>query len=540
MSFASAVGALARGDLDAARAAFERSEPRTDAERLRWALVLLEVGDLERARALTAEITDPARRGAVEELFDDPAPSEPSEADRAEDELDRAELCRRRPGAEDAGVVEAFRRWFGGRSDLFSRQWYDARRRRGGYRPVRQPFTAEVARAHLAGRQTLGQYLLWPDATVSFAVIDLDLGASAVAELEAARGEGSALRHPGLRDYAARIRERGARLDVPLFVSDSGRRGAHLWVFFEPRRPARAARALLRHILEASGAPPADVSVEVFPKQDRHGPRGLSSLVKLPLGLHQATMRPCPLLDESLAPIEDAASALGRLRPVAPDRVDAILGRRLLSLPALPTPTSTQPAPELPDAPVPRNLAVALRGVPEGKGAREAAERMIDGCSILGTLVDAAFSRRALTPDQGRALIYSLGLVSRTPTLAVEVLGAAQVPMRELNRVRRGLPSPVGCRRLRDVGAAAGAKCARCPSMEGAQPYPTPALFAVGAVAPAPPRHAPFAAWLEPADTLAEDAYERLHGQVAGLDERLRRLEAPAGADGAPADESGT
>ncbi len=505
-----AADALARGDLEAARRSLLAiAPPAREPDRRRWQLLLVEAG-----------ATDEAALEAIGPLATPPA----SELDAEEDELDRAELVRA-AGPADADLITAFQRWFGGRPDLYARQWFDARRRRGGYRPVREPVRPEVVRAHLEGRQTMGQYLLWPDATVSFGVIDLDLGASALAELEAARGPGSAVRHPALRAFALRVLDHAGQLGVPLFASDSGRRGLHLWVFFEPRRPARAGRALLGRILDAVGPPPPDVSVELFPKQDAPGARGLSSLVKLPCGLHQVTMRPCRLLDERLAPIDDLRVGLARVRAVEPRLVDEVVGRRLVVLPRAADPTET--APPLPTATSPRGLAAALRQVPEGRPAREAALRMIDGCAVLASLVDRAYRDRALHPDEARALIYSLGLVSAAPALAIEVLGAAQAPMKELHRVRTGLPSPVGCRRLRELGATAGVACRGCPADAAASPYATPALLAVGVVPAERPRHAPFAQWLEPSDALAPDAYEDLALRLERLDERLRQLEAP-------------
>lgn len=513
-----AARALADGDVNEVLRALADAAVDDDDARARWALMLLEAGEIERAAEL-AEKLSPRERAKLEPLLEVDRVPLRTEEDDEEDALDAIELRPVRGGAEDAAVVREFLRFFGGRRDLYAQQWHDARRGRSGYRPVREPLTEAVARAHLAGRRTIGQYLLWPDDTVSFAVIDLDLSRSAKAELEAGHGEGSALRHPALRAYTSRTIEHARRLHVPLFAEDSGSRGVHLWLFFEPRRPARAARALLARIVEAAGAPPADVGVEIFPKQERAGQRGLSSLVKLPLGVHQATMRPCLLLDDALEPIEDPSAALARLRPVSPEHADAILSRRLF---ALPSPTPFEKAPDLPKHGSPRSLAKALRDVPDGRPAREAAERMLESCAVLRELANRAYRPEGLRPDEARALIYSVGLVGKTPALAVEILAAAQVPMRELHRVRGGLPSPVGCRRLRELRVA---ECRGCPRGAAAQPYPTPAVFAVGAVPCEPPRHAKFAAWLEPATGLEPDALEDLASKLETLEQRLERIE---------------
>lgn len=514
-----AARALIEGDTGAVVRLFDEAAPSDDAEYAAWCVLLLQAGESELARALVPRITDTEQRARIEGVLAPEHVAPRSDADDEEDALDALEL-RRQSGPADADVVRAFLRWFGGRTDLYAVQWHDEKRRRGGYRPVREPFTLDVARAHLAGRKTVGQYLLWPDDTVSFAVLDLDLSASARAELEAAYGSDGALRHRALRTYAERLVASGERLGLPLFPEDSGSRGAHLWLFLSPRRPARAARALLGRIVETAGAPPADVAVEIFPKQDKPGRRGLSSLVKLPLGLHQATLRRCMLLDESLEPIADVRAALARLRSADRARIDAILGRRIVALPL--ATAASEPAPALPKQESPRSLARALREIGGGREARLAAERMIEGCGVLRALVDRAYGPERLTPDQARALIYSVGLVGESPELAIEILAAAQMPMQELHRVRHGLPSPVGCRRL--VALQCGT-CESCPRGPSAQPYPTPAYLAVGTVEPAPPRAAPFARWLEPADHLAPDALETLAEKIDHLERRVRRLD---------------
>lgn len=513
--------ALAEGDLAAFRSLFaEAPPPSDDADRAAWCILLVEAGELESARELLATIAEVETRGALEALLEPEPITPPGEEDAEDEALDELELRPHADGPADAEVVRLFIRWFAGRGDLYATQWYDERRRRGGYRPVREPLTEDVVRAHLAGRRTVGQYLLWPDESVSFAVFDLDLGGSARAELEAARGPGSLLRHRDLRAHAARLIEAGRRLGIPLFAEDSGGRGIHLWCFFEPRRSARAARALLSRIADGAGSLPADVSLEIFPKQERAGQRGLSSLIKLPLGLHRATLRRCPLLDEKLEPIDDARAALTRLRVAEPSRIDDVLGHRVMALPL--TSTHDERAPALPTESSPRSMARALRDVPDGKEARLAAERMIENCGVLRALVDRAHGAASLTPDEARALVYSIGLVGKTPTLATEILAAARVPMRELHRVRRGLPSPVGCRRLLALGVA---RCEACPTGPNAQPYATPASFAVGAHRPSPPRHDRFAAWLEPADHLAADALESLTARMEALERRLKEVE---------------
>ena len=535
---------VSEGDPDGVVAAWRASRPEQtrDAERVLWAVLLARAGAFAEAREAIVRVADAAERARLELLLADdsgestladPSTTNGFDAFAELDELD-GELSTGAERAEDAGVCQEFLRWFGGRRDLYSRQWYDEHRRRSGYRPVREPLTENVVRQHLEGRITVGQYLLFPDATVSFAVIDLDVDASALAELRAGRSpEASALEHSALRGYLSRLIDAGARLGVPLFAEDSGGRGAHAWVFFAGRKPARAARVLLSQIAQAAGPPPASVNLEIFPKQERLGPFGLSSLVKLPLGLHQVTLRRCQLLDDQLRAIDDVAAALARLRTVEPERADAIVGRRLLALPA-PEREDVEPLPLPPQAPTARSLAEALRALRDGDEAKTAAERMLEGCRILASIVHQAYTERRLSPDEARSITYTLGLVGSRSELADDVLRAANASLKELERARRGLPSPTGCARLRRL-ARPGVDCTGCQQPPGATPYGSPALFAVGVVRPAPPHRPAFAPWADAEDLVVETPFEALGQVLRRIERKLEQLESDHG--GGPEDQ---
>src|SRR5439155_13903136 len=119
------------------------------------------------------------------------------------------------------------------------------------------------------------------------------------------------------------------------------------------------------------------------------------SLVKLPLGLHQATLRRCALLDDRLQPIAGAAEALVRIAAAPSDAVDAVLGRRVLPLPA-PQLDPAGPVP-LPPGGSARSLAEALRAIEPGREERDACERILAGCGILAALVKKAFEEHRLS-----------------------------------------------------------------------------------------------------------------------------------------------
>jgi hypothetical protein len=519
------------GRVDEARAAAARLDDERDREAAAWVLEGLASRVSARPQApphVDAGAAPDREKGAmVDEGLEDL---------EGDDAVDLPPPLGARP--TDA-VVSSFLAWFGGRRDLYARQWLDERRGRAGYSPVHEPLTAVVAARHLAGHVTVGQYLLFPDGTVSFGVIDLDLDASALAELKSTRGdEVSALAHPGLASYTRRLVDAAARVGLPLFAEDSGGKGAHLWLFVRPRRPARHVRAVLGQIVRGAGPEPAEVSVEIFPKQEQAGPRGLSSLVKLPLGVHRGTLRPAPLLDEHLRPIDDPLAALERLEACDEAVLDAVAGRRLALLPSAEL-AAVEPATRRVEAPrsTPASLAEALRAIaPESE--REASTRVLSRCAPLRALVDRAFRDRRLGPDEARAIAYTLGLVSRTPTLARDVLVAAGCSTKELERLGRGLPSPLGCKRLKDIAAAdERAPCEGCH--DRALPYPTPTLHALDG----PLRERRLGPDLDgdPLAALVESPLDTLGRTLARIEARLEELElerrAPKEADASLAQE---
>ncbi len=107
---------------------------------------------------------------------------------------------------------------------------------------------------------------------------------------------------------------RTAGLD-PLLV-DSGYKGRHLWCLFPAPEAAARARAVGRAWALALTPASSELTVEVFPKQDRVPPGGLGNLIKLPLGIHRRTGRRCVLLDDRGQPLDDPWERVRSVRKV--------------------------------------------------------------------------------------------------------------------------------------------------------------------------------------------------------------------------------
>jgi TOTE conflict system primase-like protein/CHC2-type zinc finger protein len=146
-------------------------------------------------------------------------------------------------------------------ASLFVHCWqqYAVQQRDGSYWRVTEPFSLQDVAAHLAGRWTLGTYLLDRSSQCSFAVFDAD------------RVDGLAC----LSCLAEELLGQG----VPTLL-EASRRGGHVWVHLVEPTPAQVVRAWLLPYAQA-------FSVEFYPKQDWLAPGGSGSLIRLPLGIHR-------------------------------------------------------------------------------------------------------------------------------------------------------------------------------------------------------------------------------------------------------------
>jgi hypothetical protein len=138
-------------------------------------------------------------------------------------------------------------------------QQYAVQQRDGSYWRVQEPLSLSRLSAHLAGRWTLGTYLLDGASTCAFAVFDAD-SADGLVRLAGLAGE---------------LAQQG----VPT-VLEASQRGGHLWVHLSEPTPASVVRAWLVPYAVAFG-------VEFYPKQDMLAPGGSGSLIRLPLGIHR-------------------------------------------------------------------------------------------------------------------------------------------------------------------------------------------------------------------------------------------------------------
>jgi hypothetical protein len=163
--------------------------------------------------------------------------------------------------ADDKRQVEILRRYFVNRDDTYAIQNPD-----GSYYRVEAPLTDDILLSHLKAEVTVGIYQIESEKnTVKWLCFDID--SKQTAEVEK------------LRDT---IVKSGFCLKDSILVEDTGGRGYHLWIFFDPPIPALVAYYVGRRFEQQS-----KVKCEVFPKQ--RVVEAFGNLVKLPLGVHRKT-----------------------------------------------------------------------------------------------------------------------------------------------------------------------------------------------------------------------------------------------------------
>ncbi len=387
--------------------------------------------------------------------------------------------------ASDADCAR-FLALFGGREDVYARQWFNPKSGQGGYAPVREPLTPRVLRQHFAGDLTLGVYPIRLDGTCLFCALDIDLHRGVLGEAQRHREVARRVREE-LASATATAVDRCRALGLRLLVEDSGYKGRHLWFpLTEPLHAGRLValgRALLAHLTPHM---PASCSLEWFPKASRPGAKGLGNLIKLPLGIHRRTGRRSHFLDDAGAPVARPFELLRSHPRLGEDDLTqalAALGERAAAEAAGEgeglTPPASAPAPQPQPPPV---VDAAARPWTAADFERHPAYlRLFKGCAVLRSLRDKATSQRHLSHDEIVVLAHSLGHMPSGVAAYNYLLqlcpGAPAGAL--LKSPLRG--NPVSCPKIRSriPHITAHVPC-NCGFPEAAETYPHPLLHLHG------------------------------------------------------------
>ena len=157
-------------------------------------------------------------------------------------------------------TADVLARKFIQRWDIYPKQLADGR-----FMTVHERLTMNHLKDHLAGKVTLGTYLLDREGYARFCVMDAD----------------DDERYYQIFEMARDLRN----VDIPSYIETS-RRGGHIWFFFDRSIPGEDAKYFGLGLLDEYQIG----EVEVYPKQEKLA-AGPGSLVRLPFGIHKKSGR---------------------------------------------------------------------------------------------------------------------------------------------------------------------------------------------------------------------------------------------------------
>jgi superfamily II DNA or RNA helicase len=174
------------------------------------------------------------------------------------------------------------------------------------------PLSDAVIYDHLAGQHTVGVYPLLEDDSCCFLAVDFD--------------------EADWREDARAFMQSCAELGVPaaLEISRSGQ-GAHAWVFFVSRVPAREARRLGTAIISHACSRTRQLKLEsydrLFPNQDTMPKGGFGNLIALPLQKGPREKGFSVFVDAELRPYPDQWAFLASMQTMAAHDIEPTILR---------------------------------------------------------------------------------------------------------------------------------------------------------------------------------------------------------------------
>lgn len=189
---------------------------------------------------------------------------------------------------------------------VYAQQYYDKSQGKGvWFRQEKDIDFRRDAAEHLAGKKTIGSYVIHIDGEYAdhcaWCALDFDIPKKVRIAIEATgtpeeQAEAYQKELNGIKETIKGLLIRLPQLNLSYkqaLPEFSGNKGYHIWFFFEQPIPARNAYLFLNGIKSYFDL---DKDLEVFPKQAASG-GAFGSLIKLPLGVHQATGKRCLFVD---------------------------------------------------------------------------------------------------------------------------------------------------------------------------------------------------------------------------------------------------
>ena len=376
--------------------------------------------------------------------------------------------------------LAAFTSLFSGREGVYARQWASPTGETG-YVPIREPLTLQVARNHILGNHTIGIYQLRLDETVRFVAYDLDLPKYLLKDQTYSKTWKNALQKT--QSAACLFLDKGAAYHIPVYLEDSGYKGRHCWIFFKQPIPARMARKFA--VLFASGLAnfPADVNLEIFPKQTRVKDDGLGNLIKLPLGIHRKTGNRSTFLNPDGTPCSHPFSYLSEIVQLDKESILSFIdqvrgdGKTPESLESEGSDVESLLGTEN-ERKVPQKII--LHSTPQEylPEKDEKLQFLFSKCETLRRLFEKLKQEHQISHDEYLVLVHTLGHLEEGPQAVNWILKQCYnaQPDQFLKSRLRG--NPMSCPKIRSkIPSITSLSTCTCQFSETQGAYPHPLLF---------------------------------------------------------------
>jgi len=345
--------------------------------------------------------------------------------------------------------IDVLRHVFNGRDDLYASEHVDANGTRRFY-PVFSPLTEAVWLSHLNGQSSIAQYVITRGGAVYYMVLDYDVQKPTwmlASTSDSLRAEWL----DKVRECAVRMCHIARENRFPAYMEFSGRRGYHVWFFFEDGVPLDVVFDFSVKLRQLQGELPEGITCESFPNQKRYTDTVPGPLMKLPFGVHGSSGQ------RSLFVLDDGSVDRGFR-----GRLSSLARISRSSVAVWLRPSASEPI-------------VSEHGLPE---MAPEVQKILSGCSIVRHMVKKSETTHFLDHQERLFLLYVFRSLGDPGVHFLHfVIGHCfdYSPTITNRYIDKALPRPISCHRVRErfPELVTYLPC-RCVFPSGKNLYPSP------------------------------------------------------------------